>query len=320
MVGGIRRMTFIRGNTATVTVQWTQAGGGPVDVTDQTVTITLLAGAVVIVDADDDITHVATGLYTYQWAISPAAETGDYAVVWDATSGSDDVQTSEIVTVVSAQILTGWKPAYASLDLMHDWLRLRGELDDTEDDALLTLALSASSRAVDAACGRQFGKALTAVTRTYPMRWSRTLRAHVADIDDLIDLTGLTVSTDDGATTLTTDQYKLRPRNADADAMVYTYIVITHGVGGCGCGCGYPFGSPCHLELTMSAPWGWNAFPDPVVQATLLQTSRLNIRRDSPYGIAGGPDSGTEMRLLERLDPDIAPIVTNYVRLGWVSR
>lgn len=316
-------MTFIRGNTATLTVQWTQAGGGPVDVTDQTVTITLLDGAVVIVDADDAITHVATGLYTYEWVISPAAAVGDYAVVWDATSGSA-VQTSEIVTVVSAQVLTGWKPAYASLDLMKDWLRLRGELDDTEDDALLTLALSASSRAVDAACVRQFGKVASPVTRTYPMRWSRTLRAHVADIDDLIDLTGLTVSTDDGATTLTTDQYKLRPRNADADGMVYTYIVITHGVSGCGCGSGFGFGfgfgSVCHRELTAAAPWGWNAFPDVIVEATLLQASRLNIRRDSPYGIAGGPDSGTEMRLLERLDPDIAPIVTAYVRTGWVAR
>lgn len=216
-----------------------------------------------------------------------------------------------------------WKPSYATLVQMHDWLRLRGD-DDVSDDALLTLYLSAASRAVDGACGRQFGKADTAVVRTYPLRWSRTRHAHVADIDDLMDLTGLTVSTDDGDTTLDSTHYKLWPRNAIADGMVYTQIVITSGVTGCGCGgfgfgFGYGFGN-AHRDLTMSAPWGWDAFPDVVVESTLLQTSRLEIRRDSPYGIAGGPDSGSEMRLLSKLDPDIAPVLGRYVRVGWVAR
>lgn len=213
-----------------------------------------------------------------------------------------------------------WKPSYATLAQMRDWLRFRDGAD-TVDDALLTLGLSASSRAVDKACGRQFGK-VSAIVRTYPMRWSHTLGTHVADIDDLMDLTGLAVTLDpDGdAITVDSDHYKLMPRNAIADGMVYTYIEIRQGLG-CGCGIGLGGGvRRCRRELGMLAPWGWDAFPDPVVEGTLLQTSRLNIRRDSPYGIAGGADSGTELRLLERLDPDIAPIVASYVRTGWTAR
>jgi hypothetical protein len=222
-----------------------------------------------------------------------------------------------------------WKPPYATLAQMRDWLRIR-DAADVEDDDLITLALSASSRAVDKATGRQFGKADSPQTRTYPLRWSRTEGAHVADIDDLMDLTGLTFSTDDGTTTLDTDHYKLRPRNAIADGMVYTYVVVTSSIRGCACGfgpgagfgfgSGFGFGPWCRRELTMTGLPGWNTFPDPVVEATLLQTSRLSVRRDSPYGVAGSPSDGSELRLLERLDPDIAPIIGSYVRTGWTAR
>lgn len=213
-----------------------------------------------------------------------------------------------------------WKPSYATLLQMHDWLRLN-DPGDVDDDGVLTLNLSAASRAVDVACGRQFGKADTPVSRVYPLRWSRTLGAHVADIDDLMDLTGLTVSTDDGVTTLDTTEYKLWPRNAIADGMVYTYVTVGGRMPGCSCGFGFPFGfEHDHPELTMVAPWGWDAFPDVVVEGTLLQASRLNIRRDSAYGMAGSPDSGTDSRLLARLDPDVEPIIEGYIRTGWTAR
>lgn len=223
-----------------------------------------------------------------------------------------------------------WKPSYATLPQMRDWLRIRDD-QDTDDDDLITLALSASSRAIDTSTGRQFGKVGSAQARTYPLRWSRTLGKHVADIDDLMDLTGLTVTIEGtgggGDTTVDSDHYRLLPRNAVADLMAYTYIVVTGSIPGCGCLSGTLAGRNCLRELSMLAPWGWDAaiggwdtYPDPVVEATLLQTSRLGIRRDSPYGIAGGSESGTELRLLERLDPDIAPIVAGYVRTGWTAR
>ena len=98
------------------------------------------------------------------------------------------------------------------------------------------------------------------------------------------------------------------PRNAIADGKPYTYVVVSASPSGDG-------------VLAGLGLWGWNApYPDPIVEATMLQTSRLNIRRDSPYGVAGSPDVGSELRLLSRLDPDVAPIVADYVRTGWVAR
>jgi hypothetical protein len=213
-----------------------------------------------------------------------------------------------------------WKPAYASLTEMRDWLRLR-DAEDTDDDGLLRLKLSAASRAVDRACHRQFGKVDTAVTRSYDVRWSRTRQCYVAEIEDLMDTTGLSVELDDQA--LTADQYALRPRNAIADGEPYTWVEVRNVAVSLSPGFWLASGlprSPRPPVLDMLGLWGWNApWPDPIKESTMLQASRLNIRRDSPYGIAGGADGG-ELRLLARLDPDIEPLVGDYVRTGWVAR
>lgn len=199
----------------------------------------------------------------------------------------------------------GWKPVYASLGEMREWLRINNPADTTHD-SLLRRKLGAASRALDTTCGRQFGKVASAVAREYKVRWSRTWQAYVAEIDDLMDTTDLAFTLD--GVELTADQYKLRPRNAVADGEPYTYVLISATPTGDG-------------ELEGLALWGWNApYPDGVVESTMLQASRLNVRLESPYGIAGGSDSGSELRLLERLDPDIAPLVAGYVRTGWVAK
>jgi hypothetical protein len=202
-----------------------------------------------------------------------------------------------------------WKPVYASLAQMRDWLRIN-DPSNTDDDALLRLKLSAASRAVDASCRRQFGKADMAVTRSYEVRWSRTRQKYVAEIDDIMDTTALAFTLDDVA--LTTDQYALRDRNALADGKPYTWVEVT----------GITLTTGAAGVLAGLALWGWNApWPDVITEATMLQTSRLNIRRDSPYGIAGGSDGGGDaLRLLSRLDPDVAPLVTDYIRHGWTAR
>lgn len=203
-----------------------------------------------------------------------------------------------------------WKPVYVTLEQMHDWIRLRDE-SDVIDDSLLTLALSASSRAVDKSAGpnRQFGKVDSPVARTYEPRWSRTRDAWVVDIDDLMDVTGFTVAVD-GAT-VDAAGYELLPLNAAADGMPYTHLQLTsHSTA---------------KRLIGTGLWGWDTgtdpgWPDAVTEATLLQASRLSVRRDSPYGVAGSPADGSELRLLARLDPDIEPIIAAYVRTGWVAR
>lgn len=201
-----------------------------------------------------------------------------------------------------------WKPPYAQLAQMRDWLRIR-EIADTDDDALLKLKISAASRGVDGSCHRQFGKEDLPVARTYRPRWSRTFGCHVAEIDDIMDLTDFAFTLD--GTALTADQYELQPDNAVEDGRPYTYVKLNVGTVSAAFGMGKLIG----LGL-----WGWNATPDEVTEASMLQASRLNIRRDSPYGIAGGADGGGELRLLARLDPDVVPLVSALVRTGWVAR
>jgi hypothetical protein len=199
-----------------------------------------------------------------------------------------------------------WKPVYAQLAQMRDWLRLR-DMEDTDDDVLLRLKLSAASRALDRSCLRQFGKVDELTARKYRVRWSRNRNAYVTEIDDIMDLTDFAITVDGVALTID-DDYELQPLNAIADGKPYTWIEISATCAGRG-------------RMVGTGWWGWNSpWPDEVTESTMLQASRLNIRRDSPYGIAGGSDSGSELRLLARLDPDIAPLLSGLVRTGWVAR
>lgn len=225
-----------------------------------------------------------------------------------------------------------WKPDYATSDELKAYARI--PLGDTEDDAQVALAVTAASRAIDRATGRQFGAVASAQDRFYTAEWrpGRHQRGHselvftvapvpgvfgphghwAVDIDDVADDTGLIVSYDtsaDGTYPLTVTDYRLTEINAAADGMPWTGLrfgpaVDVHGV---------EFGVKVH------AIFGWTEVPDTIKQACLLQASRLLSRRDSPYGVAGSPEAGTEIRLLPKLDPDVALTVRPYYR-WWGSR
>ncbi|WP_234820581.1 hypothetical protein [Mycolicibacterium goodii] len=54
--------------------------------------------------------------------------------------------------------------------------------------------------------------------------------------------------------------------------------------------------------------------PPAVKMATLIQASRLYARRHAPFGVAGNPEVG-QLRLLERLDVDLAVSVRPFARI-----
>jgi len=60
--------------------------------------------------------------------------------------------------------------------------------------------------------------------------------------------------------------------------------------------------------------WGWTAVPAQVPGAARIQLSRFDWRRDAPAGIAGSPDSGSEIRLLAKLDPDAIKALSGLAR------
>jgi hypothetical protein len=66
--------------------------------------------------------------------------------------------------------------------------------------------------------------------------------------------------------------------------------------------------------VQVTATWGWTAVPATIKKATLLQASRFYKRRDAPFGVAGSPDMGSEMRLLAKVDPDVEVMLGDYRR------
>lgn len=206
-----------------------------------------------------------------------------------------------------------WKPDYCTSAELKAYVRIPD--DDTQDDTEVALAVTAASRAIDRATLRQFGQVNSAVDRFYraeghrhhrypaftialpwPHRGHRTV-----DIDDLQDDTGLTITVDGTAVT----DYLLLDRNAPADGMPWTQLRLAEHL--------------CEHEITVHGLFGWTAVPTTIKQATLLQASRLIARRDSPFGVAGSPDIGSEFRLLPKLDPDVALTVRPYYR-WWGAR
>jgi hypothetical protein len=193
-----------------------------------------------------------------------------------------------------------WKPDYCTTAELKSFV----SISDAGDDAFLALAITAASRAVDQHTGRQFGQVAAAETRRYTARWSRPLSRWVVVFDDLQDVTGLAVTVTAG----TVDVFELQPVNAVKVGKPYERLLIEPE------SAARPTGTE-ENEVTMLAKWGWiQPAPVAVKEATLLQGSRLFARRTSPYGVAGSTDFGTGLRLLSRLDPDVAVSLRDYIR------
>lgn len=199
-------------------------------------------------------------------------------------------------------------PAYCTLAQLKAQVRVT----DSADDTAFTAAIEAASRAIDHECGRQFGVS-TAVARTYTQDCGYYIEGLPAiAIDDLSTAASLVVAIDDSdlgtyPTTLTigTD-FTLWPFNALADLKPYTHL-LTRSTSS------YRWPSYAN-SIKVTGLWGWAAVPAVVTSATLIQAARFFVRRDSSYGIAGSPELGNELRLLARLDPDVALMLTSVKR------
>lgn len=192
-----------------------------------------------------------------------------------------------------------WKPDYASLVEMRNYAGITHLNDDEE----LAFAITAASRAIDRATNRQFGKVDTPELRKYTPRFDRRRNTWIIVVDDLMDDTGLTITTEDGGTI---DSYFLEPINAAQVNAPWTQIVVKRDSSV------QPTGQD--HEVSAVAPWGWTSTPVPIKKATLLQGNRFHARRTSPFGVAGSPDMGAELRLLEKVDPDVKVSLGPYIR------
>lgn len=202
-----------------------------------------------------------------------------------------------------------WAPDYVTTAELKSFVNI----SDSVDDAFLALAISAASRAVDLYTNRQFGAITGAEEWSYTAEWDRRRRRWLIPIDDLMTASGLTVTVVDteGDDVGNVDLYELEPINAvSRDSRPWTEIVVRPDAAH----------KPTWLRngVQVTATWGWSTVPDTVKEATLLQASRIFSRRTSPYGVAGSPDLGSELRLLARLDVDVAVSLGPY-RRWWAA-
>jgi hypothetical protein len=204
--------------------------------------------------------------------------------------------------------MTAFAGDYCTADDLKAHLRI----SDTNDDAALGVAITAASRAIDHECNRQFGLTGSAVARLYTFRRVFIEGRAALALDDLQTSVGLAVALDldyDGvfeqSLTLGVD-YDMYPWNAAADSKPWTHMVMRWTSRAY---------FPCFARgIQATGDWGWTAVPTAVQQACLIQAARFFVRRDSAYGVAGSPDLGSEIRLLARLDPDVALLLTSVKR------
>jgi hypothetical protein len=186
-----------------------------------------------------------------------------------------------------------WEPDYVTVAQLKSYLRI--PLEDTTDDAELARNVTAASSSVNDWAHRQFGQTDEVETRSYGGTYDRSLRLWVYQVDDLPSLDDVVVMADGVEVT----GYTLWPRNALLRGRPYEQIRSTVG---------------CDIDVTAPV-FGWpEVGPAPVQNATLLQASRLAARRDSPFGIAGSPTEGSEVRLSTKLDVDAQRLLGNKFR------
>ena len=196
--------------------------------------------------------------------------------------------------------------AYATLAQVKAALRIT----DTVDDALIEMARVSASDLVDGYTGRTFDTSGT-VTRVFAPADN-----YVLQTDDLAG-TALTITSSTGAdgvfdVTWKTSDYQLEPLNgvSNGQAVPFTRIRAVQDylwptAGG-------------EATVRVTGVFGFVSVPTVITQATVLQSSRIFTRLQSPLGVAGFGEMGV-VRVTRALDPDVAALVEPYRRIVGVA-
>lgn len=178
-------------------------------------------------------------------------------------------------------------------------------ITDAVDDALLEMAVESASRMIDAECDRNFYSAGTA-TRDFVPNDSYTV-----DTDDLTSI--VSVKLDDAGeltfpVTLAVSDYQTEPVNQKVSGNVFP-ITRLRMIGD-------------HLlpvwgkqaTVRIEGVYGFTPTPIQVVQATVIQASRIFKRLDSPLGVAGFGDMGAIR--VGKVDPDVAMLIRPFKKIA----
>lgn len=204
-----------------------------------------------------------------------------------------------------------WAPNYIEAEALADFVHTDVESDRVE----LEGACASASRAIDLATYRQFG-VTASESRFYTAEWSTKKSMWVFVCDDFTAITAIAVDTaGDGTYATTVDPSALvyYPLNNAVKGLAFESAGVRRSALPSAASLG-------HGAIRATAEWGWtNGFPEGIVSATKLQASRFFARRNSPYGVAGSPDQGSEIRLQAKADPDVKLSVQYFKRAVWLS-
>jgi hypothetical protein len=196
--------------------------------------------------------------------------------------------------------------AYATLAQVKAALRITDSVDDT----LLEMARVSASDLIDGYTGRTFTTSGT-VTRVFA-----PADDYVLQTDD-ISGTAVTITSSTGAdgvfdVTWKTTDYQLEPLNgvSNGQAVPFTRIraiqdYLWPTAGG-------------EATVRITGVYGFPSIPLVITQATVLQSSRIFTRLQSPLGIAGFGEMGV-VRVTRALDPDVAALVEPYRRIVGIA-
>jgi hypothetical protein len=180
------------------------------------------------------------------------------------------------------------------------------QIDDINDDTAIEAAILAASRMIDDYCQRSFyqeGTLAAPVTKYYT-----PLSPWYLEIDDLLQPTEVASRANQSGPftqiwNLDTDIMYEPVNNPETGKPVTRLLAIQTYV--------FPYFFPQTVKIT--GVWGFKEIPYEVELACKIQASRLFIRKQSPFGIAGSVELGT-VRLNSRLDPDVEILLKTYRR------
>lgn len=176
-------------------------------------------------------------------------------------------------------------------------------ITDSVDDTPLEAAINAASRMIDDYTGRFFYADGTTGSPVY--RYYTPLNDYSIAVDDFTSISA--IATDENldqtyGTAWAVTDYLVEPKNNVRRGWPYSRLLaIGRYI--------WPSGLP--QSVRVYGAWGWLATPSEVNMAALIQASRLFVRRQSPFGIAGSPDLGT-VRLSSRVDADVEALLRPF--------
>ena len=189
---------------------------------------------------------------------------------------------------------------YCTLQDVKNALRISDNVDDT----LLELAVETASRQIDDHCERVFYQT-SGATRYFVPRDS-----YVCEVDDLVSITSVKTSSAANGTydvTWATTDYQTEPNNGIAGGISFP-VTLLRSVDR------YVFPiSGGETTVQIIGTYGWSSIPTAIKYATILLSSRLFKRMDSPLGVAGIGDIGVIR--VSRIDPDIDALIAPFKKI-----